>query len=177
MSANKGMKMFIGTKIMLAMPMTLGEYNHYRGWTIPDNEDAESQGYLVEYTDGGKPNHSDHEGYISWSPKDVLDNAYKSTSQMTFGHALEMMKLGAKVARSGWNGKGMWCIYNPGSQGQTHAMFEGSVYKKHGVDECEILPHFDMYTINAEGRRAMLPGWVASQSDMDAEDWMVVDGD
>lgn len=91
-----------------------------------------------------------------------------------FGEAIEQMKAGEKVARAGWNGKGMWCIYNPGSEGRTHAMFEGSVYKSHGVDKCEILPHFDMYTINSEGRRAMLCGWLASQSDMVASDWHVV---
>ena len=94
---------------------------------------------------------------------------------MNFGEAIQAMKDGKKVARSGWNGKGMWVIYNPGSKGETHPMFEGSVYKLHGVDECEILPHFDMYTVNSEGRRAMLPGWLASQSDMDASDWSVVE--
>ena len=93
---------------------------------------------------------------------------------MNFGEAIDAMKSGKKVQRNGWNGKGMWCIYNPGSKGETRAMFEGSVYKNHGVDECEILPHFDMYTVNAEGRRAMLPGWLASQSDMNANDWQVV---
>lgn len=94
---------------------------------------------------------------------------------LTFGEAIDLMKKGYKLARSGWNGKGMWCIYNPASKGETHPMFEGSVYKQHGVDECEILPHFDMHTVNASGRRAMLPGWLASQSDMDAQDWMVVE--
>ena len=93
---------------------------------------------------------------------------------MNFGMAIHAMKEGEKLQRAGWNGKGMWIIYNGGSEGKTHAMFEGSVYKKHGVDECEILPHFDMYTVNAEGRRAMLPGWLASQSDMLANDWKVV---
>ncbi len=96
------------------------------------------------------------------------------TENMNFGQAIEAMKSGEKLQRKGWNGKGMWCIYNEGSRGETHAMFDGSVYKKHGVDECIILPHFDMYTVNAEGRRAMLAGWLASQSDMDAEDWQVV---
>jgi len=94
---------------------------------------------------------------------------------MNFGQAIEAAKAGSKVAREGWNGRGMWVIYNPGSAGETHAMFDGSVYKNHGVDECEILPHFDMYTVNAHGRRAMLPGWLASQTDMDADDWAVVD--
>lgn len=70
------MKTFIGTKIVLATPMTLGAYNEHQGWKIPEGQDPQTDGYLVEYTDGGKPNHPDHEGYISWSPKDVFENSY-----------------------------------------------------------------------------------------------------
>ncbi|MGO1298837.1 MAG: DUF2829 domain-containing protein [Vibrio sp.] len=169
------MKTFIGTKIILAVAMSRLAYNNYRGWDLPSDEDGSDEGFLVEYVDGGQSNHPDHKGYISWSPKDVFEKSYRAASGMNFGLAIEAMKLGHKVARAGWNGKGMWCIYNPGSKGETHTMFAGSVYKNHGVDECEILPHFDMYTVNASGRRAMLPGWLASQSDMDADDWEVVE--
>lgn len=169
------MKQYIGVKQIKAKPLTLGDYNKLRGWNIPAEENPESPGYLVEYLDGGEANHPDFENYISWSPADVFERSYRPTDGMNFGLAIEAMKQGHKVARAGWNGKGMWCIYNPGSKGETHAMFEGSVYKNHGVDECEILPHFDMYTVNAHGRRAMLPGWLASQSDMDAEDWMIME--
>lgn len=94
-------------------------------------------------------------------------------TDMSFGDAILMMKAGRKVTRAGWNGKSTWVIYNPGSKGVTHSMADGSVYKNHGVDQCEILPHFDMHTVNAHGRCAMLPGWLASQSDMDASDWRV----
>jgi hypothetical protein len=165
---------YIGTKLLNAEPMALGEYNTLQGWSLPEGQDPDTEGYLVEYVGGGKPNHKDFNGFISWSPKDVFEASYQKSGSMSFGHAIEMMKLGCKVSRKGWNGKGMWVIYNPGSQGQTHAMFDGSVYKRHGLDNCEILPHFDMYTVNAEGRRAMLPGWLASQSDMDASDWGIV---
>ena len=67
---------FIGTKSVLATTMTRGEYNEYRGWTIPENEDPTEQGYLVEYVDGGKPNDDRHNGYISWSPRDVFEQSY-----------------------------------------------------------------------------------------------------
>lgn len=67
---------YIGTKSVLATPMTRGEYNKYQGWKIPENEDPTEQGYLVEYKDGGKPNHPNHVGYISWSPKDVFEYSY-----------------------------------------------------------------------------------------------------
>ena len=168
------MQTCIGTKIVKICAMNRLDYNVYRGWELPSNENGKDAGYLVEYLDGGKPNDERHEGYISWSPKEQADNAYRKTDGMSFGLAIEATKKGYKVARSGWNGRGMWVIYNPGSKGETHAMFEGSVYKKHGVNECEILPHFDMYTVNSSGRRAMLPGWLASQSDMDADDWCIV---
>ena len=57
------MTLYIGTKVIGASPMTLGDYNTYRGWDIPVDEDPSTPGYLVEYTDGGKPNHPEHDGY------------------------------------------------------------------------------------------------------------------
>lgn len=70
------METYIGTKIVKARPMNRQEYNDYRGWDLPGDEDGTDEGYLVEYVDGGKGNHPDHEGYISWSPKDVFEKAY-----------------------------------------------------------------------------------------------------
>ena len=92
---------------------------------------------------------------------------------MNFGDAIAALKDGKKVSRAGWNGKGMWLILVPGTPRMD--MREGSAYHKAGVHTSEILPHIDMYTVNAEGRRAMLPGWLASQSDMLAEDWNIVE--
>lgn len=70
------MNKYLGTKEVLAKPMTRGEYNDYRGWQIPENEDPNDQGYLIEYQDGGKSKDSRHAGYISWSPADVFNRAY-----------------------------------------------------------------------------------------------------
>ena len=69
------MKTYIGTKTVQARPMTLGEYTDYRGWDMPANKD--DAGYLVEYLDGGKANDSRHAGYISWSPSEVFERAYR----------------------------------------------------------------------------------------------------
>ena len=60
------MKHYIGTKLLEAEPMSLGDYNLYRGWTIPENENPATEGYLVKYQDG----------YVSWSPKHVFEKAY-----------------------------------------------------------------------------------------------------
>ena len=76
------MKTFLGTKLIKARPMTRGEYNAHRGWTPPEGEDQTVLGYLVEYQDGGKPNHAEHVGYISWSPADVFEKAYQEIGEV-----------------------------------------------------------------------------------------------
>lgn len=167
---------YIGTKLIQAWVMTRAAYNTYRGWTLPENENGEDGGYLVEYLDGGKPNDQRHVGYISWSPKEQFDNAYRPCEAMTFGLALEALKRGQRVARAGWNGKGMWLLLVGGTP--TAVLREGTPYANAlgpEIGSCEILPHIDMWTTNASGRRAMLPGWLASQSDMLAEDWLIVE--
>lgn len=170
------MKEYYGYKQIKAKPMNRQEYNDYRGWTLPDDENGDDAGYLVEYTDSPNSNHENHAGYISWSPADVFERAYRKNGEMKSGMAFDAAKQqGHKIQREGWNGRGMWVIYNPGSKGKTAPMTPGSVYNNHGLESVEILPHFDMYTVNASGRRAMLPGWVASQTDLDAEDWRIVE--
>ena len=73
----KKMKTYVGTKELKAIPMNKEEYCQYRQWEVPANENPKEEGYLVEYLDGGKPNDERHLGYISWSPKDVFEKAYK----------------------------------------------------------------------------------------------------
>lgn len=72
------MKTYIGTKVLKAKPMTKQEYCDYRGWKVPEDEDPNEPVYLVEYEPDpkSKPNHPDHKGYISMSPKFVFDKAY-----------------------------------------------------------------------------------------------------
>lgn len=65
------MKTYIGTKIIKATPMTRGEYNKHRGWKIPDNENPDDEGYLVQYD----------KSYQSWSPKEVFELAYREVTQ------------------------------------------------------------------------------------------------
>jgi len=167
----ENLRRYIGSKIVDAAPLTLGEYNKFRGWEIPVNEDPATPGYIVQYPDG----------YISWSPTPQFEEANRETNGMSFGLALEAARKGFKIARAGWNGKGMWVIRIPGTKkakfnpGTPYAVALKSHADEDGyVENQEILPHYDMYTINAEGRQAMLPGWLASQSDMDADDWEIV---
>lgn len=169
------MQQYIGTKIINAKPMTRGEYNAFRGWTFPANEDPAADGYLVEYTDGGKPNHPDFAGYVSWSPKEQFDGAYRETSGLTFGLALEALKRGSRVARAGWNGKGMWLSLS-GPNGPREIAFENfwshhnSEYARMNGGSAKVLPCITMKTATGE----ILMGWLASQTDMLADDWQIV---
>jgi len=70
------MKTYVCHKTVRAKPMTRGEYNLLRLWTLPANEDHKDEGYLVEYLDSGEPNHKDFQHYISWSPKAVFEKGY-----------------------------------------------------------------------------------------------------
>lgn len=60
------MEKFIGIKKIEAEPMTRGDYNDLRGWTIPKDENPADEGYIVKYSDG----------YVSWSPKQAFEEAY-----------------------------------------------------------------------------------------------------
>jgi hypothetical protein len=136
----------------------------------------EPEGFLVEYLDGGEANHKDYDGYISWSPKDVFERAYRPVTGMTFGQAIEAMRGGFKVARSGWNGKGMYIWLMPAATVKAEWCREPHLKEVAEANggEIECLGTIRMFTHDSTGRKAVLTGWLASQSDMLCEDWVVV---
>lgn len=161
--------LFIGTKTINAKPMNRQEYNDLRGWQVPDNENPADDGYLVEYVDS-EPNHPDFEGYISWSPKEVFEKAYKSSGELSFGHAMEFLKQGKKVARKGWNGKGMFLFYVPANKYPADGNKLGTLK---GVYQDDLVPYkayIAMKTVDDE----VVP-WLASQTDVLADDWVIVE--
>lgn len=97
---------YYGTKQVKAVPMTRGEYNIFRGWTLPENENGDDLGYRVEYLDGGAPNVEGFAGYISWSPKEQFDNAYQSIDALSYGHIILAVVAGKKATRVGWSRRG-----------------------------------------------------------------------
>ena len=171
------MQLYVGMKIVEARPMTRFEYNQYQGWAMPKDQEGSDEGYLVEYTDGGKPNNSAHKGYISWSPKEQFDNAYQKCDSLPFGTAIEAMKRGNKVARAGWNGKNMWIALSGSTTEPRNIAFE-NFWSKNASEwartenggGAEVLPCIIMKTADNK----ILMGWLASQSDMLAEDWVII---
>jgi hypothetical protein len=86
---------------------------------------------------------------------------------MNFGEALERVKDGQRVARGGWNGKGMFIFLVPGSQFTVNRAPLLGIYPAGTVINYH--PHIDMRT--ADG---VIVPWLASQTDMLAEDWLQV---
>lgn len=89
-------KKYTGTKTLFAWPLTRGDYNKYRSWAPPKDEDQTTPGYLVEYEADGKPNDERHAGYISWSPADVFESTYHEVQDETF--ITRMQDEGAQLA-------------------------------------------------------------------------------
>ncbi len=106
-----------------------------------DTKDGQA-GYGVKYADG----------YISWSPADVFEAAYQPLDALSFGHAVEALKAGERVARAGWNGKGMYLeLQTPTDLSKM------------------TLPYIFMKTVQND-----LVPWLASQTDILANDWCVL---
>ncbi len=164
---------YYGTKRIRAVAMTRQGYNALRGWNVPEDENPNDLGYLVEYVDGGKPNVQGFDGYISWSPAEQFEKAYQPLTALSFGHAIAAMKEGHKVARAGWNGKGMFIAISPGAPQLPADRFwnpHNAEFARQNGGKADVLPCITMKTATGE----ILMGWLASQTDMLADDWQVV---
>lgn len=94
--------------------------------------------------------------------------SYNATNgTMDFGLALQEIKRGNRVARLGWNGKGMFVFLVPGSTFQVNRAPLLGIYPEGTTINYQ--SHIDMRT--ADG--SIVP-WLASQSDLLAEDWINV---
>ena len=150
------MDKYIGTKIIEAVPaIRKGGKVYEEGWPIPKSMDPTEKGYKVRYPDG----------YESWSPKDVFEEAYRPTDCMSFGLAIEAMKKGKKVARRGWNGKNQHIeLATRISYMTAEGVFVNVEHEAIGNKAIAFC-----------GTSGVQMGWLASQADMLADDWEVVE--
>jgi hypothetical protein len=96
---------------------------------------------------------------------------------MDFGDAIRALKHGRRVARRGWNGKGMWVVLMPELHLPPHnvqspgAKVNDRTAKWIGEDQpLNCRPYIAMFNAQKEWQ----PGWLASQADMLADDWMEI---
>lgn len=91
----------------------------------------------------------------------------------TFGDAIEALKQGKIVCRSGWNGKGMFLFLLPACRIPKAAIHDPALRKvleDNGSDHFEALESIRMKTADDK----ILTGWLASQSDILSEDWIIL---
>lgn len=96
---------------------------------------------------------------------------------MDFGGAIKALKEGHKVARKGWNGKGMFLWLKPATEVKAEWCKDPllKALAEENGGSIAALGTICMYTHDASGRKAILTGWLASQSDMLLEDWIIVE--
>jgi hypothetical protein len=87
--------------------------------------------------------------------------------QMDFSEALQALKDGQKVARNGWNGKGMFLYLVQGSRFAVNRQPLLGIYPEGTM--IDYRSHIDMKTADNQ----CVP-WVASQTDLLADDWVTV---
>lgn len=154
------MQQYIGTKIIKAWPARrctfIGGKVVYAclDEIVPAGCNTE-EGYRIEYADG----------YLSWSPREVFEEAYRQTDRMNFGLAIEAAKKGKKIARAGWNGKGQYvelaaCISYRNAEGEDVNVNHDAIGNK---------------ALAFVGTSGVQLGWLASQADMLADDWCIVE--
>ena len=101
---------------------------------------------------------------------EIFNETYEPADVMDFGTAIAEAKAGKRITRRGWNGKGMFVVYQKGypdgipCNRQTAEAFG---YKEGDLFQCR--PYLQMRC--ADGTHQM---WVASQSDILADDWEIV---
>jgi len=195
-------KQYIGTKVVNALPMTRLAYNEFRNWPLPIDENGDDDGYLVEYVDGGKANTEQYAGYVSWSPKDVFERAYKERKVLVRAYVcgvtceaggdtcngycrdskikspgtyeLVLVDFGEAVAAL----KAGRTVSRVGWNGKGMWLFliQGSndIAKLHGYGFGEMAgePVFRDAIFMRTADNQLVP-WTASQSDVLAEDWLV----
>lgn len=125
-----------------------------------ENPELLLDGYSVKYADG----------YQSWSPKEVFEAVYQPLDALSFGHALIALQDGKKVARSGWNGKGMFLYYVPANKYPASGNTLGTMV---GVFPDEMVP-YGAYIAMKTAQENVVP-WLASQTDVLANDWQIIE--
>lgn len=156
------MKQYIGSKIVKAwpcyrIPVVGGRFEYCKlDEVVPTCIIGKIEdGYRVQYEDG----------YLSWCPKNAFEKAYRETTGLSFGLAIEAAKMGKKIARAGWNGKNQYvelayCI-----------PYKNNAAEVVNVNHCNIGNKAFAFV----GTSGVQMGWLASQADMLADDWQIVE--
>ncbi len=113
---------------------------------------------------------------MGWSgDDDALESALavadiEAGDAVSFGGAIALMKQGKKMRRRGWNGKGMYVVYQKSYPGgiPINANTAQAIGQPEGTVHC-----FQPYLMMRAADGSFVTGWLASQTDMLANDWEI----
>lgn len=151
---------YIRSHIVEAKPATLGEWEAETGkkWNEADRPRTD-EGYKCDYPDG----------YSGWCPKAEFERVSSPIENMTFGQAIDACRYrGKKIQRKNWNGEGQFVrfeVVNAFDEGGFAHAYEGKV-----ESQCYVFHFVNRKT----GETGIQVGWLASQADMAASDWVIV---
>jgi hypothetical protein len=103
-------------------------------------------------------------------------------NKVNFGAAIEAAKEGKLIAREGWNGKGMFVFQRPADEIPVNVIpnikslpesVKEVIKRNYGV-EVEQKVKFTAYLCMKADDGSIVNGWLASQTDMLAEDWLIL---
>ena len=154
-STKNNMKKYIGTKVIMAEPMTMKKAQKVLGRELKPAT-LEEDGYLVEYKDG----------YKSWSPRSVFEEAYHEVDSINFGKAINLLKSGLAVRRKCWSGN-KFLYYVPMASYQAITDIAKSITDKDGK------VRYKEY-IAIRCKDGDVGFYTPTQCDVLADDWEVV---
>lgn len=158
---------YIRSHIVEAEPCTLGEWEAKTGkkWNEADRPRSD-EGYKCDYPDG----------YSGWCPKAEFEKVSSPVENMTFGQAIDACRYrGAKIQRVNWNGEGQYVVYQ-----DCATLFPLTEEQKKEASPEPMLEAtsscFVFHFVNRKtGETGIQVGWLASQADMAANDWRIVE--
>lgn len=167
------MKTYIGMKVVQAKPaVTVNGCIWPDGMALPAEYTRPSLKENLEQKDCG-PVISEGYVYIGdhkypvFEEKEEFEKRFFDAENVTFSIALDAMKRGGRIARKGWNGKGMYVFLADDVEFRTEADISEFENAEDGVYTSEM-----MVLRTAQG--TFQPGWLATQSDILADDWYVL---
>ena len=166
-------KEYLSQSVVEARKMKRGQYNVLRDWVLPENENADDLGWLVVNKSVSERNVDGYDGYVSWLPEEAFEEIYEEIQPthdgFFFGQALRLLALGYCVQRRGWNGKGMY-IFLVDGDAVNQALYNYLGDPDNTKNNASVRDAICMLTADNQ-----LVPWVASQTDLLAEDWVVVE--
>lgn len=167
------MKTYICSKLIHAVPTKMVNGVHWpEGLPMPEiSEPQQINKHCgctceVRIEDGYMFTTSKDDKYPMYMTAAEFEQTCRSTEDMTFGDALEALKQGERVARKGWNGKNMYVFLAHEPDFVTDA--DISAFDNLDVEVSDML-------VLKTAQDTFQPGWLATQSDMLAEDWYIVE--